>query len=65
VKSDGDERVFLVRMWVQGGGDDRAGREWRGSVREVDTGQLYYVTGTRDVADFIASRLADRPGSVP
>jgi hypothetical protein len=48
-------------MWVHGG-EDPARREWRGSVREVDTGQLFYVTSTRDVADFIASRLGDRPG---
>jgi hypothetical protein len=57
-----DELVFLVRMWVQGGGGDGAagGGEWRGSIQEVDSGRRFYVTGTRDLADFIAARMAEK-----
>jgi hypothetical protein len=50
------ELVFLVRMWVQGG--DTPGRgEWRGAVQEVASGKRFYVTGARDIADFIDARL--------
>jgi hypothetical protein len=49
------ERVFLVRMWQQGG--ERV--LWRGSVHEIGSGARFYVAGARDVADFINDRLAD------
>lgn len=54
-----DERVFLVRMWQE----RQSGNSWRGSVQEIMTGRKLYVTGPRDVADFIAVRLGDRRGS--
>ncbi len=34
--------------------------EWRGSIHEVGSGLRFYVTGTRDVADFIGARLAEK-----
>lgn len=51
--------TFLVRMWRndEAGGDG----EWRGSVHEVASGRRLFVTQTRDVADFIAARLAEVP----
>jgi hypothetical protein len=52
------ELVFLVRMWMQGG--DHEGGEWRGSIQEADSGRRFYVTGTRDLADFIAARMAEK-----
>lgn len=55
-----DERVFLVRMWHE---REAPGQSWRGSVQEVRTGHKLYVTGPRDVADFIAVRLADGEAS--
>ena len=36
-----------------------AGLEWRGSVYEVASGRRLFVTHTRDVADFIATRLEE------
>ena len=44
-------------MWLseESGGD----AHWRGSVHEVASGKRLFVTETRDVADFIAARLAD------
>jgi hypothetical protein len=33
--------------------------EWRGSVHEIASGRRLFVTHTRDVADFIAARLAE------
>ena len=47
----------MIRMWqdAAGGRTD----EWRGSVRDVSAGRTYYVVGTREIADFIASALAD------
>lgn len=53
-----DEVVFIVRMWRQSGGAAN-GREWRGSVRQVDSGSHLYVTGSRDVGDFISARLEE------
>ncbi|MGA8533405.1 MAG: hypothetical protein WB615_04800 [Candidatus Tumulicola sp.] len=56
----GVELVFLVRMWVQGDEERADGDEWRGSVQEVDSGRRFYVTGMRDVADFIGARMAEK-----
>jgi hypothetical protein len=53
-----DEVVFIVRMWRQAG-EAANGREWRGSIREVDSGSHLYVTGSRDVSDFISARLEE------
>jgi hypothetical protein len=44
-------------MWLTEGSDGDA--HWRGSVHEVTSGKRLFVTETRDVADFIAARLAD------
>ncbi len=46
-------------MWHQEG-DSSGEREWRGSVFEIDTGVRFYVSGARDVADFIRARLAEK-----
>jgi hypothetical protein len=56
-----DEVVFIVRMWRQAG-EAASGREWRGSIREVDSGSNLYVTGSRDVSDFISARLEEADG---
>jgi hypothetical protein len=44
-------------MWrsEEAGGDV----EWRGSVHEIASGRRLFVTHARDVADFIAARLAE------
>jgi hypothetical protein len=57
VKTERGERVFLVRVWRESGEPFDA-REWRGSVYEIESGIRFYVTGTRDIADFVAARLA-------
>jgi hypothetical protein len=44
-------------MWRESGEPFDA-REWRGSVYEIESGIRFYVTGTRDIADFVAARLA-------
>jgi hypothetical protein len=59
VKEEPGELVFLVRMWLRAG-EKAPDREWRGSVHEINSGVRYYVTGARDVADFIGARLAVR-----
>jgi hypothetical protein len=56
VNTERGERVFLVRMWRRPGDAPSAG--WRGSVFEIGTDTRFYVTGARDVADFIDMRLA-------
>jgi hypothetical protein len=33
--------------------------EWRGSVRDVVADRTYYVVGTREIADYIASALTE------
>jgi hypothetical protein len=42
-------------MWQPG-----ENAEWRGSVHEIDSGIRFYVSGTRDVAEFIETRMAER-----
>ncbi len=49
----------MVRMWLQGG-ENPAEPQWRGSIAEIGSGVRVYVTGTRDIADFIATRIAER-----
>lgn len=61
MKASGKGMVFFVRMWSQGG-DSQHSREWRGSILEIESGQLFYVTGTPDVADVIEARIADQSG---
>ena len=53
-----EERVFLVRMWLERTPQNDA---WRGSVHDVSTGRRLYVTGPGEVADFIATGLAGAP----
>lgn len=50
-------------MWLQGERAD--GAQWRGSVRDVESGQLFYVSDARDVAGFIDAQLAERPEDEP
>jgi hypothetical protein len=51
------DMTFLVRMWLNE--EAAADGEWRGSVHEVTSGRRLFITQTRDVADFIAARLAE------
>lgn len=50
--------VFMVRMWRQRV-EENGDAEWRGSICQIDSGRSFYVTGAREVADFISARLAD------
>ncbi|MBV8364818.1 MAG: hypothetical protein JO193_09660 [Candidatus Eremiobacteraeota bacterium] len=55
---DRREVTFLVRMWLQ---QENSGTDhWRGSVQEVASGKRRFVTGTPDVADFIATHLQSK-----
>ena len=49
--------TFLVRMWLTEGPPES--RQWRGSIQEVASGRRLFVTGTRDIADFIDAHLAE------
>lgn len=53
------EVTFIVRMWLPEGlpGDT----QWRGSVQEIASGKRLFVTGTRDISDFIATHLDESP----
>ncbi len=53
------ELVFVVRLW-RGHGESADGAAWRGAIHEVQSGTRFYVAGTRDIADFIDARLAER-----
>jgi hypothetical protein len=64
MKRPAEQVVFVVRMWVQGGGNP-AVREWRGSVQEVASSARVYVAGARDIADFIGARLAEHSENPP
>jgi hypothetical protein len=56
-KSSREERVFLVRMWIEP--HDVA---WRGSVQDVTSGRRLYVSSPSEVADFIAGGLPKAGG---
>jgi hypothetical protein len=58
VESERGEMVFVVRMWRQRV-EENGAAEWRGSIHQVESGKNFYVTGARDVADFIGARLAE------
>jgi hypothetical protein len=64
VKAEGEEVVFLVRMWLRDGEKPNE-REWRGSIHEISSGLRFYVSGARDVADFIGARLAEKSTREP
>jgi len=49
------EVAFLVRMWLPSGATESA--DWRGSIKAIGSDKQLFVTGTRDVADFIAAHL--------
>jgi hypothetical protein len=49
------EKTFVVRMWRAEGSEGAAA--WRGSVQEIRSGKRLFVTGTRDIADFILAHL--------
>ena len=55
------EIAFLVRMWLPSGATEPA--EWRGSIKAIGSDRQLFVTGTRDVADFIASHLTAAPAT--
>jgi hypothetical protein len=59
MKKESGEVVFLIRMW-QRDAEAVDDSEWRGSVDEIGSGLRYYVTGARDIADFITARLAEK-----
>jgi hypothetical protein len=54
MKASQREFTFLVRIW---GREGTSGTEWRGSVHEVASGNRRFITGTSDVAEFIAAFL--------
>jgi hypothetical protein len=49
------EITFVVRMWVPEGED--GSRPWRGSIQEVGSGKRLFISGTRDIGDFISEHL--------
>jgi hypothetical protein len=63
VESKRHDVTFLVRMWLTEGPPE--GRQWRGSIQEVASGRRLFVTGTRDIADFIDAHLAEAPARKP
>jgi len=42
-------------MWLPSGATDS--NDWRGSIKAIGSDKQLFVTGTRDVADFIAAHL--------
>jgi hypothetical protein len=56
MRSDQREFTFLVRIRQM---DETADPQWRGSVHEVASGKRRFVSGVRDVVEFISSYLRD------
>ena len=56
MRSDQREYTFLVRIRLL---DETGDSQWRGSVHEVSSGKRRFVSGARDVVEFITSYLRD------
>ncbi len=54
MKTDPCEFTFIVRLRRQPGAVEP---QWRGSVQEVSSGGRRFITGTREISDFIATYL--------
>jgi hypothetical protein len=56
MRPDQREYTFLVRIRQL---DETPDSQWRGSVHEVASGKRRFVSGARDVIEFITSYLRD------
>lgn len=54
MKTDPREFTFIVRLRRQ---PEAAEPQWRGSVQEVSSGGRRFITGTREISEFIAAYL--------
>jgi hypothetical protein len=62
MRSDQREYTFLVRIRQL---DEAPDPQWRGSVHEVSSGKRRFVSGARDVIEFITSYLHDEDRGEP
>ncbi len=62
MNNDPRELTFIVRLRRQPGA---AEPQWRGSVREVSSGGRLFISGTREISDFIAAYLRGEQRSEP
>ncbi len=62
MKNDPRELTFIVRLRQQPGA---AEPQWRGSVQEVSSGGRRFITGTREISDFISAYLRGEQRSKP
>jgi hypothetical protein len=56
VKTDPRELTFIVRLRQEASATET---QWRGSVQEVSSGGRRFITGTREISEFIAAYLRD------
>ena len=54
MKTEPREFVFIVRLRCQPGAPEP---HWRGSVQEVSSGGRRFITGSREIGDFIETYL--------
>ena len=62
MKTGPREFTFVVRLRRQPGAPEP---EWRGSVQEVTSGGRRFITGTREISEFIATYLRDERRAEP
>jgi len=62
MRSDQREYTFLVRIRQLKEAPDP---QWRGSVHEVSSGKRRFVSGARDVIEFISAYLRDEDEGEP
>ncbi len=62
MKTEPREFTFIVRLRCEPGA---AEPQWRGSVQEVSSGGRRFITGTREISEFIAAHLRGEPHSEP
>ena len=50
---------FIVKIWIEEAGKERARRKWRGHIVHVPDGERRYLKRLGDIADFIVPYLEE------
>ena len=50
---------FVVKLWLEETGDERASVGWHGYITHVPGGERRYLKNPHDVSDFIAGYLKE------
>ena len=60
--SDPKVHSFIVKIWLEDGGDEAEKPLWRGHITHVPSGKRRYLKNLNDIRDFIERYLATLNG---